>query len=375
MSLHKMLCINNDHYDWGSIMNILFVFYIPSGGVETLNRQRFLALKNKGINCHFLYLQKGSGLQNKMDTPIFVTKDEKEISRIIKEKNYRAVIVCSDIPLLKKIRDFGYTGNLIYENQGLGKDKEQAKTVLLQHAAPYIKQYCDAILIPKTPHLVEIFYSNFPSIKKFSFHNCFDTNDFSYKSLPKHPNPIIGWVGRIEENKNWRDFLRIGSRLKRWNNSIQLWMFEDETLSEKNERIKFNNMVKKLGIENNLALFSNIPHQKMADYFSIIGDSGGFLCSTSKVEGFGYAVLEAMNCRCPVIATDSDGVRSFIIHNKTGKFFEHGDVRDAFNQAKELILNADLRNHIRINAKAHIKANFSLSQYGENFLQMLKELE
>lgn len=39
-------------------MNILFVYYVSSGGVETLNRQRSSALKKKNIKCHFLYYQK-----------------------------------------------------------------------------------------------------------------------------------------------------------------------------------------------------------------------------------------------------------------------------------------------------------------------------
>ncbi|WP_088103458.1 glycosyltransferase family 4 protein [Halalkalibacter urbisdiaboli] len=356
-------------------MNILFVFYVPSGGVETLNRQRFIALQRIGINCHFLYLQKGSGLQNKMDTTIFVTKDESEIKRIINEGNYKAIVVCSDIPLLGKIRNLGYKGKLIYENQGLGKNKEHAKTILTQHAFPYINKYCDGILIPKTPHLMELIYTYFPSIKKFCFHNCFDTVGFSYKGLPIHPSPIIAWVGRIEENKNWRDFLRIGNKLIRWNNNIHLWMFEDETLSDPNERIKFGNMINQLGLKEKLTIKSNIPHQKMADYFSIVGDSGGFLCSTSKIEGFGYAVLEAMNCRCPVLSTDSDGVRSFITHNETGKFFESGLIKHALTEAKELMTNSSLREKIRTNAVNHIQSNFSLEQYATNFLQMLNTLD
>lgn len=39
-------------------------------------------------------------------------------------------------------------------------------------------------------------------------------------------------------------------------------------------------------------MFSNVSNEHMADYFSMIGDSGVFLCSTSKVEGFGYAIVE-----------------------------------------------------------------------------------
>ncbi|MFP3415838.1 glycosyltransferase, partial [Bacillus sp. SIMBA_074] len=96
-----------------------------------------------------------------------------------------------------------------------------------------------------------------------------------------------------------------------------------------------------------LKMYVNQPHNKMAEYFSIIGDSGGFLCSTSKVEGFGYAVLEAMVCRCPVLSTDSDGVRSFIRHNQTGKFFDQGNIDQAELEGNELLSNIPLREDIR----------------------------
>lgn len=113
----------------------------------------------------------------------------------------------------------------------------------------------------------------------------------------------------------------------------------------------------------------------MAEYFSRIGDSGGFLCSTSKVEGFGYAVLEAMLCRCPVISTDSDGVKSFIIHNKTGKFFELGNIQQAVNEAVDLMFNQTLREQIRRRGVNHIKNHFSEEKYAENFLNMVKKLK
>ncbi|WP_394224062.1 glycosyltransferase [Priestia aryabhattai] len=355
-------------------MNILFTFFVPSGGVETLNRQRFYALRRKGIKCDFLYLQSGTGLQNKIDTDIFITNKDNEIKAIIEKGNYKAIIVGSDLSLLKKIRNFGYQGYLIYEIQGLGFNKEYAADFLKNQAYPIVNHYCDAILYPQTPHLIEAFENYFPNKKKFCFHNCFNTKDFKYQVIPKKSMPIIGWVGRLEENKNWKDFLSIGSRLIKENPSIQLWIFEDNTLSTPGERLTFEQKIKELHLNNNLTIYANQPHSKMAEYFSMIGDSGGFLCSTSKVEGFGYAVLEAMVCRCPVLSTDSDGVRSFIKHNVTGKFFELGNIDQAVQEAKELLSNISLKEEIRQKSLEYIQMNFSPEKYSENFLDMISEL-
>jgi glycosyltransferase involved in cell wall biosynthesis len=108
----------------------------------------------------------------------------------------------------------------------------------------------------------------------------------------------------------------------------------------------------------------------MADYFSMIGDSGGFFLSTSKVEGFGYAVIEAMSCRCPVLSSDSDGVKAFINHDITGKFYLNGNIGSAIKQAIELTDNQKLRDTIINNALNHLSL-FNLEAYALEFEKIL----
>jgi glycosyltransferase involved in cell wall biosynthesis len=149
-------------------------------------------------------------------------------------------------------------------------------------------------------------------------------------------------------------------------------MFQDPTLATQAEKNRFNQMVNRLGLKNKLTIYSNISYQLMPNYYSTIGDSGGFLCSTSLTEGFGYAVVEAMACRCPVLSTDSDGVKSFIIHNKTGIYFKNPN--EAVQQAKVLMTTTKLREAIRTNGQKHIQENFTAQQYSQNFIKMLQEL-
>ncbi|WP_445487017.1 glycosyltransferase [Niallia sp. 03133] len=354
-------------------MNVLFVYYVPSGGVETLNRQRSAALKEKNINCHFLYFRKARDLVNDHNAPTFITDDDNKIKEILENGSYSMIVIISDYISIKRFRDLGYKGLIVLEIQGYGP-KHIARSELTK-AVPYVTNYGNGLLNPKTPHISQLFDELFPFTPKFQFNNCFDSKKFHYHSLPKHTNPIIAWIGRLEDNKNWREFLQIGHKaINNINNNLQLYLFEDPTLSTQQEREAFQHLIKSLQLDKHLTIFPNIPNEKMAEYFSIIGDSGGFLCSTSKVEGAPYSVLEAFSCRCPVLTTDSDGVRSSIIHNQTGKYYTLGNIDEAIVEANDLINNIKRREGIQTTAYNHLTTSFSPEQYAFNFINMLTSL-
>lgn len=284
-------------------MKILFTFYNPSGGMETLNRIRGMALMEKGIECHLLYTIDGEGFKNIKGIRTFITSDAKSIQVIIEQEKYDTIVVCTDIQMLVQIRSFGYSGHLIFELQGLGTPKDALH--ILQDFQERIKEHADALLYPRTTHLKQLMESFFPQIPQYCFDDPLDCEHFGYTTYPRKTFPVIGWIGRIQANKNWREFLMLGQKMIHLHPEIYLWLFDDDTLSDPRELDDFNQMIDDNPIfAARLIRYSNIPHDLMADYLSVIGDSGGFLISTSIREGFGYAVAEAMLCRCPVLSTD-----------------------------------------------------------------------
>jgi glycosyltransferase involved in cell wall biosynthesis len=354
-------------------MKILISYYIPSGGMETLNRLRAEVLAKYGIVCHLHYQMYGSGLQNNSSAiPTFISNSDPDIQYILLTGQYDAVIVSHDCQMLERVRRLGYTRTVLFEVQGLGQRSQAVRT--LTEAAPFIRSYCNAVFYPRTSHLIELFRGMFSDVGQFCFSNLLDTERFRYRSFPIPPYPIMGWVGRIEENKNWRAFLQIGYELRKLVPDLQIWMFQDATLNQSEEQVAFEHMVSSYGMGSYLYRLSNVPHLEMADYFSKIGDSGGFLASTSILEGFGYAVAEAMLCRCPVLSTDSDGVRNFINHDQTGKFYPHDYIQFAIEQAMDLMNNRKIREKIRSNGQQYIQDHFSPDIYMYHFLEMMHAL-
>lgn len=309
-------------------------------------------------------------MQNVKDTKTFVTNNDEEIKKILITEKYDAIFVTLDYLFVSRLKRLGYEGKIIYDVQGFGTDIKE----LLESAKPHIERQVDGILSPKTPHLQNLIAHYFPMEKKFSFHNCIHFPSFKYRKLPKHSNKIIGWVGRIDNNKNWKLFLQLCAKLIQVDPCLEFWLFVDPLTSTPIQKDRFKKWVKQLGLNNNLKSFFNVPNEEMMDYYSIIGDSGGFLCSTSKKEGFGYAVIEAMCCSCPVICTDSDGIKSFVLHNQTGKIIPKDDLVRAVEEVMELLNNQSLRKKITGTALNHIQENFDPSSYRVNFWRIFKSI-
>lgn len=350
-------------------MKVLFTFYVPSGGVETLNKLRCESLQREGIECHVLYLMPGSSQQNQTKFPVFIASGDEEIRRLLVTERYDAIIVTSDYLLLERLRRLGYGGILIYESQGLGK-REDAKNLIIE-AVPYLRSYCNAVLIPPTDHLVEYFISICPWLHRYIIPNIVDVQTFHFVPGETPHDPVIAWVGRLESNKNWREYLQIAKEIRSSKPNLHLWMFHDPQLASEEQKQLFNEELYRLGLNDRLVVFTNIPNHVMPVYYSSIAASGGFLLSTSITEGFGYAVAEAVCCTCPVLSTDSDGVRSFIVHNYSGKFYPLGNVGIAVQEGLELMNNLELRDNIRFQGRNHMEVRFGSERYAQSFREML----
>ncbi|SDC31965.1 Glycosyl transferases group 1 [Terribacillus halophilus] len=354
-------------------MKVLFVFYVPSGGVETLNRQRRAALELEGISSHYLYYEKRRELVNDHGAPLYITNEDAYIKQIFDNNDFDAAIITSDFLSFPRFRRLGFKGKLILEAQGFGP-KENAY-LQLQMATPIVNNYANALLHPMTEHIAEIYEHFYPTTPTFGFDICFDPDTFAYMPGISSEKPIIAWVGRLEDNKNWREFLQIAHKLiSEYRTDLQFYMFHDPSLAAPSELIAFEQMLDSLQLREHVSIFPDVPHTDMPYYFSMIGDSGGFLLATSKVESAGYAVIEAISCGCPVLTTDSDGVRRAVIHNQTGKYYELGNPDSALVEAKEFMANTDQRTYIRENALRHVKERFSYERYAASFKQMLLKL-
>lgn len=93
---------------------------------------------------------------------------------------------------------------------------------------------------------------------------------------------------------------------------------------------------------------------------------------TSKAEGAPYVALEALSSGCPVVTSNSDGVRSAIIEEVTGLYYSHGDIDGATDRIVRLMTDKSLRKSLALRGKKHVRSDFSMEKYALNFSDMLE---
>jgi len=359
-------------------VNVLFVFIVPSGGVDTLNRLRYRALGAAGIRSHFLYFRPGSGSSGYApNVPVFYASTPPEIRHILDHHPFDCVVVTSFFLQLALFRQIGYDKPLLFEIQGFGPP-DHARTNLTS-ARPYIDAFANAILYPSTPYIGDLLEELLPLKRKFAFANPFDPGMYDRRLFAHPPSkpldyPPLVWIGRLEDNKNWRDFLRIGAEVVRRFPQVRLWMFSDPDLAEPGENEQLAQWTAALGLTYYIIHHGNVANALMPYYYDLIASSGGVVCMTSKAEGAPYVALEALSAGCPVVTSNSDGVASAILADRTGLYYRHGDIEGARDQIVRLLTDKKLRKSLVDEGQQHVRREFSMEKYASRFSDMLRSV-
>ena len=176
-----------------------------------------------------------------------------------------------------------------------------------------------------------------------------DISKFYNYNLPRDDDNInIGTIKALEEKygikyailavKQVKDDL-IKEGKKQIADSIKYYIYGDG--SKKEELLK---LIKAENLENDIFLMGKIPNEKVPEALNKLD----IFCVTSILnsESFGVAVVEAMACEVPVVATDVDGFREVVDDNVTGYIVKRKDINDISLALNKLINNSEIRKNM-----------------------------
>lgn len=137
--------------------------------------------------------------------------------------------------------------------------------------------------------------------------------------------------------------------------SIKLYIYGDGNQKEELERlIKNNNLC------NSVFLMGKVPNTEVPKILNKLD----VFCATSILnsESFGVAVVEAMACEVPVIATNVDGFLEVMKDNETGYIVEKKNVEQIADKLEVLLKNKELRIELGKNGRKRVLENYNWDQ-------------
>ncbi len=188
---------------------------------------------------------------------------------------------------------------------------------------------------------------------------------FSPTEISNLKNKKIISIGRLEHQKGYDILIDVWDMIsKKYPN----WILE--IYGEGTEREKLQNKINKLGLENSF-LLKGVEKNIQSKYL----ESSIYVMS-SRFEGFGMVLIEAMSCGVPVISFDCPcGPKDIIKNNEDGFLVEFGNIEKMAKKIEELIINEEKRKLFGKNAKKNVQI-FSqykvMNQWKELFESMVR---
>ena len=212
-----------------------------------------------------------------------------------------------------------------------------------------------------------------PKNKIIFMPNGIDTAKFNLnKAAGQHLRNELGvdnyfvWlaVGRFEEAKDYPNMLRAFKMIVSKKSDVVLLLVGQGSLLEEVKKL-----AGALGMKDNVRFLG--VRQDVPD---LMNAADAFVLS-SRWEGFGLVLAEAMSCQLPVVATDSGGPREILNGGKLGHLVPPGDSEAlAAAMMKMMSLPEAERQAMGRAGRAYIEANYSLEHVVDQWEVLYKEL-
>jgi len=203
--------------------------------------------------------------------------------------------------------------------------------------------------------------------------NALNTEMFAYREPAWAPaRPVFLWIGKLDDHKNWRDFLRIAAEIKA-RMAAAFWMVGGYTAAEAVAKSLLEEAAR-LGVLDELRWIQRADYEAMPALYSLAARSGGALVSTSTDESFGMVAAEAMACRCPVVAARVGALPEVLEGPLAAGFYRLGEVGRAAEIAVGLSRDAEQRRTLQDAGERRVAEQYSLQRVAERYLGMLESL-
>ena len=175
---------------------------------------------------------------------------------------------------------------------------------------------------------------------------------------------VVGMIGRISDQKAPDSFVKMAEIIKR---SIPEAFFV--IVGDGPDRAEIESMIQAKGLHDSFFISGWVSNPN--DYMALF-DVGVLL---SRWEGFGYAIVEYMVAKKPVVATRVDAIPNIVETGKNGLLVAVDDFEDAAAQVIRLHSNSELRNTLTTNGYELACRRFSIQRVAKEHEDLFDALQ
>lgn len=227
----------------------------------------------------------------------------------------------------------------------------------------------DCIVAPSKAFLLD-FMDLFPNHKHKGHFihngiNIAEMNHLPQKDEHKNGNKYLLCIAAHNEKKGIDVLLRSFSQIKAYDSSIQLFLVGDGPLRKKHEE-----MAQALGLQERVRF---LGERGRPEVISLLHGCE-LLILPSRSEPFGIAIIEAMACRKPVVATAVGGIPEIIENGKSGILVEPDNPDSLMRAIRSILEDEAFKTLIATNGHARARANFLWEHTGAKYENLFFKL-
>jgi len=166
----------------------------------------------------------------------------------------------------------------------------------------------------------------------------------------------VGILGELSPNKGQIHFVRAAEIVAAENQNAEFIIAGSDQSPDGDYGRQLKQSIKASGLREQIQLIES--KIDVAEFLSSLD----LLVSASRSEAFGLAIVEAMACGVPVVATATDGAREIIEDDQTGRLVKVNDVNQLSAAISHLLRDGDERRRISQNAQTMVRERFSLDR-------------
>ncbi len=178
--------------------------------------------------------------------------------------------------------------------------------------------------------------------------------------------PVITTVGNIRKVKGIDVLVEAAVQVCRRHPSAMFLVVGRKSEAEHCRELE--NRIASLGLAANFRLLGS-----REDVFSILRMSDIF-CLPSRSEGFSNALIEAMACRLPCVATDVGGNKEVLVHGETGFLVPSEDSNALATALTHLIVDRSLATNMGLRGEKVVQSRFTAEVMMNSLVSIYKDL-